>query len=290
MNMRFLLPCCLALTLLLARPALGHDFWLQLSTYAADVGEAVGAGLRVGHEDDVAVHPRQPDRVVKFVALDPGGEETDLPGPAGAEPAGVVTPTRPGYHVVGYRSNDATSTLPGDQFDGYLAGKGLDQIVALRADRGESDEPGIELYSRACKALLHVAGAAEAQDESRDEARDDGWKRRLDFRLELSPDADPRSVAGGRDLPLVLEFEGGPLADARVEARPLGGVDAAERTVSGRTDAEGRVRLPLAGGGEVWLVTAVHVVEAPTNDEGADWQSVWASLTLAVGTPPADGE
>jgi hypothetical protein len=52
------------------------------------------------------------------------------------------------------------------------------------------------------------------------------------------------------------------------------------RQVAARTDAQGRVRLPLGGSG-VWLVKAVHMIAAPAGS-GADWESFWASLTFAL--------
>ena len=70
---------------------------------------------------------------------------------------------------------------------------------------------------------------------------------------------------------------GEPLAGARVAA--VSGRRPAER-VAARTDAAGRVRLPIAEPGP-WLVTSVHMVPAAAGS-GADWESLWASLTFEV--------
>jgi len=49
------------------------------------------------------------------------------------------------------------------------------------------------------------------------------------------------------------------------------------------SDSQGRVTLRLPRGG-VWLATAVHLLPAP--DRGAEWESLWASLSFEL---PAAG-
>jgi uncharacterized GH25 family protein len=50
--------------------------------------------------------------------------------------------------------------------------------------------------------------------------------------------------------------------------------------MTARTDANGRVRLNLPRSG-MWMIKAVHMVSAPP-DSGADWESIWASLTFEL--------
>ena len=45
-----------------------------------------------------------------------------------------------------------------------------------------------------------------------------------------------------------------------------------------RTDSQGRVSFPLQRAG-MWLIKAVHMMAAPAGS-GADWESIWASLTF----------
>ncbi|HMC15773.1 MAG TPA: hypothetical protein VKI18_09085, partial [Albitalea sp.] len=48
-----------------------------------------------------------------------------------------------------------------------------------------------------------------------------------------------------------------------------------------RSDADGRVLLPLSHVG-AWMIKAVHMRPAPAGS-GADWESLWASLSFEVG-------
>jgi uncharacterized GH25 family protein len=78
-------------------------------------------------------------------------------------------------------------------------------------------------------------------------------------------------------LPVRLTYGGAPLSGALVVALSR---DAPGSRLSARTDGEGRVSLVLTRSG-AWLVKAVHMVPAPA-ESGADWESLWASLTFEV--------
>ena len=260
----------LAVLALLAAPLAAHDFWVRPASLRVDVGQSVPVRLLVGHSGEAEAVPRAEERVEKFVVVGPDGQERDVAGYDGSDPAGVFTPTEAGYHVVGYRSTPSVSDLPAEKFEAYLREEGLERISELRAERGETGEAGVELYSRCAKAIVAVG----------DDLDGGGHDRALGFRLELVPEADPRQAGDGAAFPVRLVFEGEAIEGALVEAARLDEPEA--EVVSGRTDAEGRASLPLEGAGP-WLVTAVHMVEAPANDErGAKWESLWASLVFAA--------
>ncbi len=82
-------------------------------------------------------------------------------------------------------------------------------------------------------------------------------------------------------MPLRLLYQGRPLAGALIVAFQHD--RAQEEKSMARSDTDGRVRLPLRRAGR-WLVKAVHMVPAPPGS-GAEWESLWASLTFEM--PPA---
>jgi hypothetical protein len=255
--------CCGAL------PLLAHDVWLLPSDFTPEAGARVDLALYVGHPRE-GFEPvgRNPLLLERFFAVGPDGERS-VPGQDGAHPAGVLRPDLPGRWVIGYRGGDRRQELSADRFEGYLREKGLEAVSVLRARRGEGDRPGRELYSRALKSLLRVgpAGATGPPDLF------------LGFRLELVAEADPFRLAPGSLLLVTLRFEGAPLPGALVEAHSL--IRPALHA-SARTDGAGRAELPVAAAGP-WVVTAVHMV--PTAGGDADWQSVWAALTLSIEGP-----
>ena len=248
-----------------AAPLLAHDFWIEPSTFRPEVGATVGFALRVGegfHGDPV---PRAPGRILRFVLVSPS-RETPVEGVPGHDPAGVARVSEPGIHVVGYRSSSSKVELDAEKFERYLREEGLETIIAARARRGESGKPSREIYSRCAKTLLAAGGAGKT-----------GYDRELGFTLELVSEKNPYAYRSGGPFPVRLRYREKPLEGALVVALNR---EAPERRLSARTDAEGRVAFALARPG-AWLVKAVHMVPAPA-DSGADWESLWASLTFEV--------
>jgi uncharacterized GH25 family protein len=242
-----------------------HDFWIEPSTFTPAAGQRVIFRLRVGQELKGDPLPRDPGLLQRFVAIGPGGERPVL-GRAYTEPAGILLFPSPGLEMIVYDSGRSPLALDAAKFEEYLKLEGLEKISASRAGRGQSNAPGKEVFSRCAKSLLAVGGGAAA-----------GYDQVLGQRLELVPEANPYTLAGGGELPVRLLYEGKPLAGALVVALQK---DRPEAKVSARSDAKGHVRLKLDRPG-FWLVKAVHMVPAP-RDADADWESFWASLTFQV--------
>lgn len=247
----------------LAAPLAAHDFWIEPSTFHPAPGEPVELRLRVGerfHGDPVAFDPR---RVESFRGVGAGGT-LEVAGEAGDEPAGRFHPPAPGDWWIVYDSEPAPIELEGAAFERYLAEEGLETVLAERRARGESARPGREIYSRCAKSVVRAGSGGPAAP------------RRVGLELELVLEEAP---SGPGDLRVQLIFRGEPLAGARVVALTATRPDA---PLVAHTDDDGRAVLPLAAGG-VWLVKSVHMVPAPADrrDE-ADWESLWASLTLEI--------
>jgi hypothetical protein len=244
---------------------MAHDFWIEPSRFDPPLGTATALRFMVGDGFDGDPVPRPGSRLVRFAAVDAGGERS-VAGVDGVDPAGFVVVERPGWLAVGYEGNAAWHELDAARFERYLAEEGLERIRRQRAVRGDSERPGRELFARSSKTLLRPPGD-----------RSPTTPPRLGLPLELSPETDPHTLTPGEILPLRLLYRGVPLPGVRVVAMPRAEPSAAH---SGRTDAAGRVRLPLDRSG-VWLIKAVHMEPAPATS-GADWLSWWASLTFEI--------
>jgi hypothetical protein len=253
---------CLSATLL------AHDFWIEPSSFRPAVGSTVSARLMVGQGFRGDPVPRNPALIVRFVLVSDAGE-TPLDGRPADDPAGAAVVSSPGLQVMGYRSGNSFVALEAPKFEDYLREEGLERVVEERARRGDSQKGSRELFSRCAKALL-FAGAGRPAGDDRD----------LGLTLELHAEKNPYGLRAGDELPVRLTHEGKPLEGALVSAVPRGHP---EEKLSRRTDRDGRVRLRLPRDG-AWLIKAVHMVAAPA-DSGADWQSLWASLTFEM--PPA---
>ncbi len=286
---------------LTAAPAAAHDLWIDPATFAPAAGSTVAVALRVGDGLPGEPVPRRQERIVRFALVGPldrpeGAQEgppaetlldeTLLDGIEGVAPAGFARVGGPGLYAVVYRSTDSAIELPAAKFESYLAEEGLERIAELRAARGESGEPGRELYSRSVKALLAVSPASGGSGAGSGGALRAG-DRPLGLDLEFVAERDPRQGPAEEGFPVTLLRDGEPLAGALVEAVRL---DARRdrhegeipEPLAARSDAAGHVRFHLAPGR--WRVTAVDMDEAPPGS-GADWRSVWAALTFELAAP-----
>lgn len=261
--------------LLAALPAAAHDFWIEPATFRPAPDRPLAVSLRVGDAFPGESLPRAETRVVRFELIGPEGT-APVAGVEGTRPAGAARVGTDGAYVLVYRSTDSRVELPGEKFESYLVEEGLERVSRLRADRGETAEPGREQFSRSVKALLS-AGAPTSHALH---------TRPTGLPLELVPAASPYDPAADLSrFAVTLLWEGEPLAGALVEARRWGYAAGAQHD---RTDSTGRAVFDVAAAGP-WLVTAVHMTRAPANS-GADWQSVWTSLTFETAdSSQADG-
>ncbi len=257
---------CHLLAALIAAPLGAHDLWIEPGSFAPAAGAEVALYLKVGEGFAGEPVPRNPQRIERFAVVAPDGTEIPAAGEPGADPAGVVAVRGAGLHVALYRSNHAAIELEAGKFESYLREEGLERVIDDRRRRSEAATPGRELYSRSVKALLAVGGSG-------------GRDRALGLPIELIAEGNPHHLhtASGGELAVRLLFRGAPLAGVQVVAIPRG---APRERVARRTDARGRASFPVSAAGP-WLIKAVHMVRLD-DDPRAQWESFWASLTLAV--------
>jgi len=243
--------------------ASAHDFWIEPSTFHPAVGDRVTVALRVGQKLAGDPLPNLPPLIDRFVLRGAAGERPVV-GRPGADPAGIAFIAEGGLHWIGYQSNPYPVALEGAKFEDYLRDEGLERIIDSRKKAGQSAAPGRERFYRCAKALLNTPGVAT-------------FDAPLGFTLELVPRRNPYAMKSAGDLPLALTFRGKPIANVLVVAMSK---DDPLKAVRARTDAAGRVTLPLAHAG-FWLIKAVHMEAAPA-DAGVDWESWWASITFEL--------
>lgn len=250
-------------------PVWAHDFWIEPSAFRPQVGDSVAIRLREGEHLVGELLPLVPATVRRFTAT-VGGVPLQWQRHEGHDPAASVHIGKAGLLVLGYHSRAYRIDLPAEKFNAYLAEEGLEAIIELRARRGQSTAPAREHFVRCAKSLLMVGTPGESGDE------------KLGLTLELHAERNPHALPDDGELPVRLTYQGQALAGALVVA--MNTLDPATRQ-SARSDADGRVRFRVKPGG-MWLVKAVHMVEAPRRS-GVDWLSHWASLTFAVPRQPA---
>jgi len=248
--------------------AAAHDLWIEPSAFRPAVGDRVTAALRVGQNLAGEPMPRIPPLVDRFVL---GG--APMIGRAGSDPAGIALVAAPGLQWIGYQSNAFPVTLDAAKFESYLRDEGLERVIAERAKKAQSAAPGREQFYRCAKALIDATPHPALRATLSPPAGRGTLDEPLGFTLELIPQKAP----GRGKLPLTLLFRGKPAANVLVVA--MSKTDP-ERAVRARTDARGRVTLPIAHDG-FWLIKAVYMLPAPPGAD-VDWESWWASITFEL--------
>jgi hypothetical protein len=288
-------PLVLLYIVMTSAPAGAHEYWLAADRYTARRGDPVsisawvGTGFRGEPKLYAASRTAQLDvQSDRRIDLSPLAAEAD------SHFCRVSAPDDSGM-VVAFVSNFSVIELEAPRFEAYLNMEGLEEIVRIRHQRGESNKPGKERYRRCAKAWITgpaSPGTGAADRMNRPDAHR-GPTRRFASRagttfglpLEIVPLGDP---TGAGPVTVRLLFEGHPKSGALVRAwrAPLGAGGGAFRTaerdstgpvVEVRTDPRGEARLDIAGAGE-WLVSAVVMI--PSRKVTSDWESCWASLTF----------
>lgn len=257
-----LLACTLAAT-----GAQAHDFWIEPGAFRPVAGDQVSVSLRVGQDFTGTSQPLIPNWFSDYSVTGPE-EQQPVRGMIGDDPAGHFTAAADGSQVIGYRSTRAFVEIDPETFDKYLDAEGLEWVREVRRERGDSDKNAREFYSRCAKSLVR----------SRDAQSGAGFDAELGYTLELLPLSDPYALSPGAQLPVLLKYEGQPIADLLVIAFTA---EEPETKQLLRSGPDGRVTVALNRPG-IWLIKAVQIIETPSTEDDADWESFWASLTFQL--------
>jgi uncharacterized GH25 family protein len=178
--------------------------------------------------------------------------------------AAAITVPAAGHVIVTAINAAAIETMKPPSFEKYLNEEGLGHIVKARAERGEADQPGRERYTMYAKALL-ASGAPGA-----------GYTMAAGLPLEMIPEKDPYRLQPGEALPVRVLLRGAPVANLDVTAAST--APGFKARVIGRTDAAGRVTVPVTRG--QWRLCSIHMERVSEAD--VDWESLWTTLTFEV--------
>lgn len=268
--MRILKTLLTAGAVLAAVPALAHEFWIAPVAYQVPSGARLLADIRVGESMEGSAYSYVPPNFARFDVV-MGGTAYPVEGRAGDRPAlNMAAPVADGLAVVVHQTRAYKLTYPKwETFVSFTEHKDVEWAQARHLERGFVQDEVREEYIRFGKSLIGVGSGAGA---------DSAVGLRTEIVAETNPYTD--DLSGGVTVQVL--YEGAPRADVQVEL-----FDRAPGATAGvsslhRTDAEGRVTLPVQAGHE-YLVDSVVMNEIdPEAHEGQPWQSLWASLTFRV--------
>lgn len=251
--------------LLIAVIAQAHEFWMQPDKFLFSVGEAARVNFMVGENftgERWKVNPQRFIRLDHHAASYSEGLIEKLN--SGQENSIEVKLEKEGTHLFVMQSTNAFTELAAEEFNEYLKEDGLDDILAFRQKNNQMDKPAREFYSRHTKLLVKAG-----------EKSDDTYKKVVGLPLEIIPVNDPYKAKRGDAITFQVLYEGKPLQFAMVKV--WNRKDGITFTQNIYTMKDGTIETRLSNTGS-WMVSCVKMV--PAREEGADWQSYWASLVF----------
>lgn len=263
----------LGMLLLLAAGTLcAHDTWLVPESFRVQAGRPLKVALNTSEDFPTSEAAAGPERIARFEVVSVAGR-SQVTGyrVEGKSLVAEVTPGQ-GVTLVAAVTRPRLIVLEPEDFNNYITEEHLDDIVAARAARRETQAEGRERYSKIAKLALCT-----------------GYTHRTIFReplglpLEIVPWTNPCRLRAGDKLRGTLHvrvlFEGNPLADVWVVAGYTG-VHGHDYPIWVKTDSKGQASIRIDRPG-AWFVRVLHMVPSAKFDD-ADWQSWFSTLTFSV--------
>lgn len=173
----------------------------------------------------------------------------------------------PGTYVVGVSTKPRDLGLAAADFNAYLAGDGIPDILVQRAIDRELDADVWERYSKHVKAVFQVG-----------DARTGGLDVVLGYPAELIPLTNPYVISVGDEMAVRALVDGKPVSRQMVLAGgdgPGGPIEVREA----RTDSNGEVRFRMDVPGR-WFIKFINMQK--TDVEGIDYESKWATISFEI--------
>ena len=259
-------PVLLAALWLIACPAFAHEFWISPQNYQVETGAPLLADLRTGQNFTGAAYPFFAGQTARFELIRDGRAEV-YTGRMGDLPALSTAAGDDGLVVILHQTMPSTvAYATWEKFAEFAAHKDFPDIRARHLARGLPEDGFREVYTRYAKALVGV-GAARGADAP------------TGLETEFVALTNPYTDDPADGFLVQLLYRGMPREQAQVELFDRAPGDAV--TVSRlRTDAAGKVRIPVTPGHE-YLLDAV-VLRPAQAGAAAAWETLWAAMTFSA--------
>ena len=253
--------------ILIAIPLVAHDLYFLPASFRVKAGDSIRVAFHNGDAfpESEAAAPIARLRDTNLLSASGAAPLNNLRA-SGKEVLADVTAPGSGDLLLTARTVPNFISMEPDKFEEYLKEEGLAHVLRWRAEHGESKQKSRERYSKYVKSLL-LAGAPSGY-----------FDHKVGLTLEIVPEANPSLVKPGASLPIRVLFRGQPAAGLQVETAFAAATGKTQVAVVGRTNADGRIVLPVAQSGR-WRIHTL-LMERCADPKAADWESFWASFTF----------
>ena len=255
---------------LLALPVVAHDLFLKPDSFFARVNQKISISVMNGtfqtSEGAVSFARLTDVSVVSPSSSRTNQKETDF---TKNETTAFMnlTPTEAGNYIVGISTMWRENSLKAAEFNEYLVGEGIPDILENRKRDKELETDGRYRYSKYVKSILQAG-----------DKQTDNYKTALGYAVEMIPLANPYKLKKGSTIEILCLKDGRPLVGQTVlTGRETDGKLAAENSV--RSDAKGVIKIKLDDTGR-WYAKFINMVKV--EDPKLNYESKWATLTFEI--------
>lgn len=263
------------LTVLLTLMALpfaagAHDFWLVPDAFVLAPTQDLVVRGQTSSAFPTSESAVTADRVTSARVIGADGEETITALAADARSLLLRhRPRTPGQKIVAVAVNWRHVKETADSFRQYLVAEGAEAALRRYEQAGVLPAaPIVRRYAKYAKTVVEFGNGPRA------------FATIAGHPLEFVPMGDPSSARPGGTLRWRLQFNGAPLAAARLHAGLAAVKGGAPTEVDLVTGEDGTVAVPITAAG-LWNVRTIHVMPAPKGAD-ADWEVHWATFVFRV--------
>lgn len=250
---------------LLTGRVFAHDFWLEAQPFYTESGKTVDLSVHVGNDFAGESLPNIVNWYTDF-SLYQATSKTKVKGELGRDPAGFFIPEQNGTYAIGYQSTFSYVEIDSDTFNRYLKEEGLDNAIDYRQKYNQTQAEGKENYIRHAKVLVQAGNEFDIDNSA----------LKFGYELEIIPVENPYLKKINDNLDVQILYKNKPIDNILLIAFTKTNPQQTQRV---RSDQNGKATITLNQTGP-WLLKAVKILKLEENK--ADWQSHWASLTFAV--------
>jgi len=243
-----------------------HEFWIQPNKFMYKRGETINLRFLVGTNFTGQNWTGNKDKVnsmrLYFAnAVDSHFEENFTDKKGDSIQFAIY---EEGTAMVTMNTKNSFIELGAKEFNAYLQEEGLTEAIDWRKKNGDTLKKGTEKYQRSVKTIFQVG-----------KNKTHIHKKRTDLPLDIIPDENPYALAKDGKIKLRVVFQGNALKKTKIKvwhkANNKVNVEDYE------TNDEGEVKIFVALNGR-WMVSCVKMIRTE-NDDAAEWQSHWGTLT-----------
>lgn len=261
----------LIISLLLPGSGIAHEFWIEPEKFRVDDESMLEAYLRNGEEFEGYALAYISSNTIRFDLIS-GGQQAAIVARQGDSPALNMQAPQSGLNVVVHQNTVSVLSYSNwAKFQRFADHKDFPNVLERHRARSLSEEKFSEAYTRFSKSLIAVGDGA-------------GSDRETGLEIELVALQNPYTDDTSEGMKVIAYYQGEAHPNAQIELFEKSPKDEVTVTFH-RTDYKGVVVLPVQPSHR-YLVDTV-VLREPSEELAAEkkvvWETLWASLTFAVG-------